>query len=153
MVTARESGLAPEALSNSPAAIQERVKSGRISWAGPLLLVSARSFLLMAAQGLVALILLALHRPSPWRMAGDWWGVYGTLIDIGCLIGLCYFTHREGIQIRDLLGPIRMCRGHDLLLGLGYYLLVFPFFLGGNYVARILLYGSNVSTLNSYLVR
>jgi hypothetical protein len=153
MVTARESGFAPESLANSPAAIQERVNAGRISWAGPLLLVLARSFLLMAAQGLVSLILLARHCPAPWRTAGDWWSVYGTLVDIGCLIGLCYFTRREGIRLRDLIGPIRMRRGHDLLLGLGYYLLIFPFFLGANYVARILLYRSNVTTLNSYLVR
>ena len=153
MAAAHESDFAPEPLANSPAAIQERVKTGRISWAGPLLLVSARSFLLMAAQVLVALILLARHCPAPWRTAGDWWGVYGTLVDIGCLIGLCYFTRREGIRLRDLIGPIRMRRAHDLLLGLGYYLLVFPFFLGANYVARILLYGSNVTMLNSYLVR
>jgi hypothetical protein len=153
VATARESSLAPEALANSSAAIQERVNAGRISWTGPLLLISARSFLLMAAQGLVALILLVRHCPAPWRTAGDWWGVYGTLADIGCLIGLWSLTRREGIRLRDLFGPIRMRRGHDLLLGLVYYLLVFPFFLGGNYVARILLYGSNVTTLNSYLVR
>lgn len=152
MVTLRESGLAPDALANSPAAIQERVNAGRISWAGPLLLVSARSFLLMATQGLVALILLARHCPSPWRTAGDWWGVYGTLVDIGCLIGLTYFIRREGIRFRDLLGPIRMRRGHDLLLGLGYYLLIFPFFLGGGYVAQRLLYGSSVNVLHSYLM-
>ena len=153
MATAGESGLVHEAMLNSPSAIQERIKAGRISWVGPLLLVTARSILLMAAQGLVALMLLAQHCPMPWRRAGDWWGVYGTLADIGCLISLYYFTRREGIRLRDLIGPIRMRRGHDLLLGLGYYLLVFPFFLGGNYVARIFLYGSNVTTLNSYLVR
>jgi len=139
-------------LANARAQIEERVAAGRIMWAGPLLLVSARSVLLLALQGLMALILFALHRPSPWRAAGDWWGVYGTLVDIGCLIGLRHFTRREGIRLRDLLGPVQMRRGRDLFLGLGYFLLVFPFFLGGSYGARLLLYGSTDKTLNSYLL-
>jgi len=137
---------------NAPAALHERIAAGRISWIGPLLLVAARSILLLISQGLLALILFLLHRHTPWRAAGDWWSVYGTLVDIGCLIGLRHFTRKEGIRLRDLIGPIRMRRGHDLFLGLGYFLLVFPFFIGGSYIARILLYGSTDKTLNSYLL-
>ena len=137
---------------NAGSKIQERIATGRISWVGPMLLVSARSFLLMAAQSLLALILLALHRRSPWRAAGDWWAVYGTLVDIGCLISLRYFTRREGIRLRDLIGTIRFRRGHDLWLGLGYYMLIFPFFLGGSYVSQKLLYGASGDSPNKYLV-
>jgi len=139
-------------LANARAQIEARAAAGRIPWIGPLLLVSARSVLLLASQGLMALILLARHRSAPWQAAGDWWDVYGTLVDIGCLIGLKHFTRKEGIRLRDLLGPVRMRRGHDLFLGLGYFLLVFPFFLGGSYGARLLLYGSTDKTLNSYLL-
>ncbi|HEY1255096.1 MAG TPA: CPBP family intramembrane glutamic endopeptidase [Terracidiphilus sp.] len=137
---------------NAFSQIQERVNAGRIPWAGPLLLVSARTVLLLITQGLLALLFFALHRPAPWRSAGDWWAVYGTVVDIGCLLGLRYFTRREGIRLRDLIGPIRMRRGHDLLLGLGYYILVFPFFLGGSYIARLWIFGSTDKTLNSYLL-
>ena len=76
---------------NSLALIEARMADGRISWIGPLLLVSARSVLLIVSQGFVALILLARHHPSPWREAGYWWNVYGTLVDIGCLVGLPLF--------------------------------------------------------------
>ena len=137
---------------NAPSELQKRVADGRIPWTGPLLLVSARSILLILSQGLVALLLLAWHRPTPWRAAGDWWTVYGTLVDIGCLVGLRYFTRREGIRLRDLIGPIRMRRGHDLWLGLSYYLLIFPFFLGGGYFAQKLLYGSSGDSPLKYLV-
>jgi hypothetical protein len=73
---------------NAPPQIRERVASGRISWTGPLLLVSARPVLLVASQAIVALILFAAHRRTPWRAAGDWWNVYGTVVDVSCLIGL-----------------------------------------------------------------
>jgi hypothetical protein len=96
---------------NSRAAVEARAAQGRISWTGPLLLVAARSVLLIVSQALTALILLALHRPSPWRAAGDWWTVYGTLVDIGCLLGMRCYTRREGLRMRDLIGPIRLRRG------------------------------------------
>jgi uncharacterized protein len=134
---------------NSLDAIQARIAAGQISWTGPLLLVSARSFLLIASQALVALFLFALHRASPWREAGYWWTVYGTLVDIGCLVGLRYFTRREGIRLRDLLGPVRLRRGHDVFLGLGYFLLIFPFFLGGGFLAQRLFYGASGPNPNS----
>ena len=137
---------------NALSEIKQRAAAGRIPWAGPLLLVTARTFLLMASQGLLALIMLALHQPNPWRAAGNWWVVYGTLVDISCLIGLKYFTRREGIRLRDLIGPIRMRRGHDVFLGLGFYLLIFPFFLGGCYVAR-LLFRSNGQDPAAYLIQ
>jgi hypothetical protein len=139
-------------LVNGPSQIRERVAAGRIPWMGPLLMVSARSVLLLVSQGLMALILMAMHRARPCREAGDWWDVYGTLVDIGCLIGLRYYTRREGVRLRDLVGPVRLRHGHDFFLGLGYFLAIFPFFLGGSYAARLLLYGSTAQTLNQYLL-
>jgi len=138
---------------NSPELIHERVAAGRISWAGPLLLVTARSFLLIAGQGLFAAFLYLRHYQSPWREAGHFWNVYGTLADIGCLAGMRYFTSREGIRLRDLLGPIRLRHGRDLLLGAGYFLLVFPFFVAGGILAHKLLYGAATSDPGSYLVQ
>jgi hypothetical protein len=137
---------------NDTSATARRVAEGRITWTGPLMMVAARSVLLMACQGLVAVLLLETGRATPWRAAGDWWAVYGTLVDIGCLLGLKYFTRREGIRLRDLLGPVKTHRGHDLWLGLGYYLLVFPFFLAGSYGARLLLYGRTDQSVNRYLL-
>jgi len=133
--------------------IRARIASRRISWIGPLLMVAARSVLLVVSQALTALVLFAAHRSAPWRAAGDWWAVYGTLVDLGCLIGLRYFTRREGINLRDLIGQVFLRRGRDLFLGLAYFVAIFPFFLGGSYVARWLLYGSSHQDPNAYLLR
>jgi CAAX prenyl protease-like protein len=132
--------------------IRERVASGRISWTGPLLLVSARPLLLVASQAIVALILFAAHRRTPWRAAGDWWNVYGTVVDVSCLIGLRYFTRKEGIRLRDLIGQIRLRHGHDLFLGLGFFVAIFPFFMGGSYLARRVLYSSAHQNPSAYLL-
>jgi membrane protease YdiL (CAAX protease family) len=130
---------------NLPTSICERAAAGRVTFTGPLLLVCGRSFLWMASQGLVALIFLARHHTSPWREATYWWSVCFTLADLACLAAMRRFTRREGVRIRDLFGPIRMRHGRDLFLGLGYYILVFPFFLGGGYLAQAWLYGSRTN--------
>jgi hypothetical protein len=136
---------------NSSAQIRERVSAGTISFAGPLLLVVARTVLLIASQAFVALLFFAKHHSDPWREAADWWTVYGTAADLGCLILLRYFTRREGIGFRDLIGTIHMRRAHDLWLGLGFYLLVFPVFLASGWLARKWFFAST-SDLNRYLV-
>jgi len=138
---------------NAPSAIGQRVADGSISWTGPILLVTARTALLLLCQGLLALIFSTRHQPAPFREAGDWWAVYGTLVDIGCLLGMCHFTRREGIRMRDLFGPIRLRRGRDVWLGLAFFLLIFPFFIGGSYVARLLLFGATDATVNANLLR
>ena len=151
MASATETILESSAQPNSSSAIQARVSSGLIPWAGPLLLVCARSILLIASQGLMAIIFLAMHRKSPWHEAGYWWNVYGTLVDIGCLIGLRYFTRREGTRLRDLLGPIRLRFGRDLFLGIGYFALIFPFFIAGGFAAQHLFYGSSPENPGAYI--
>lgn len=137
--------------SNLPAAIRERVATGRVGWIGPWVMVCARSFLWMGSQGLVALIFLALHHSRPWREATYWWSVCFTLADITCLAGLRLLTRREGIGLRDLIGPVRMRHGRDFFLGLSYYLLSFPFFLGGGYLAQAAFYGSRTNPSGYFL--
>lgn len=112
---------------------------GRITWTGPLLLVTGRSALMFAAQALVALVFAFRGSPTPWRSAAPWWTVYGTLVDLGCLALLWRFTRGEGITLRNLIGSIR---GRDLLLGIGLFLLVFPLFVGGGLLSGLLLYGT-----------
>jgi hypothetical protein len=109
---------------------------------GPLMLVSARTVLWFTFQCLLALVFLALHRPSPFRTAGHWWMFYGNLSDVCCLLGMKYFTRREGIRLRDLIGPIRMRWGRDLWFGLGLLILSYPFFMAGGRLAAWLVYRS-----------
>jgi hypothetical protein len=138
---------------NALSRIRERMAAGRIPWMGPLLLVPARSVLWLSLQALLALILFALHHPAPFKTAGDWWIVYGTLSDLCCLLGMRYFTQREGIRLRDLIGPIRLRHGRDLFLGLGILALSYPFMMGGSYLAGTLLYGSMANVPMEFMLQ
>jgi membrane protease YdiL (CAAX protease family) len=138
---------------NEVSSIEKSIAAGRISWTGPLILVALRPVLFFAVQALLALAYLAFHRPGPWHEAGRWWTVYGTLVDIGCLIGLRIFTRKEGIRLRDLIGPLRLRRGHDAFVGLGLFVLIFPFIVGGSLLAQRLLYGSLDPARSVYLTQ
>jgi uncharacterized protein len=129
-------------VANSQAAIEQRVRLGRISWTGPLVVMTGRTILAIMAQALVAFVYLLRHHPSPWNAAAPWWSVYGTLVDIGCLALLARFTRKEGIGLRDLIGKIRLRWGRDVFLGIGYLLLVFPFFLLAAAPSSRLVFGS-----------
>jgi len=127
---------------NSKSALVRRVMSGHLTWAGPLMLLTGRSVLVIAAQAFVVFLYwLRLHTWS-WKAGAPWWSVYGTLVDIGCLGLMAVYTRKEGIRIRDLIGRPRLRRGRDILLGLGCFLLVFPFFGCAAPVASRLVYGS-----------
>jgi hypothetical protein len=138
---------------NTLTAVAASAAAGRIPWAGPLLLIATRPVLFFSMQALIALLLVALHRQDAWHLAGGWWDVYGTVVDLGCLVGLRYFTRREGIRLRDLIGPIRLRFGRDVFVGLGLFLLTFPIFIGGSFLAQLLLYGSLAKAPVAYLTQ
>lgn len=124
-----------------PAGDAATVEARRVGWAGPLAMTFARLVLAYAAHGLTAAILAAGGHADPWKAAAPWWTVYGTLIDVGCLVALAVLTRREGRRVRDLVSFDRSRLGKDLLLGLGWLLLLgFVGFLGGT-VTSLLVYG------------
>jgi len=57
----------PEA--NSQVEIARRVELGRITWAGPLLVMTGRSAFMLVAQGFVAAIYFFCGHASPWNAA------------------------------------------------------------------------------------
>ncbi len=142
MPTSTETGAVVPANPNGLTAIQARVADGRIPWKGPLIVIALRPALFLAVQAALALVLLALHRPAPFHAAGAWWNVYGTVVDLGCLVGLRYFTRCEGIRLRDLIGPIRLRFGRDIFAGLGLFAVTAPVFIGGSVATEVVLYGS-----------
>jgi len=71
---------------NSPPMILERIRSGRVGWAGPLIVTAARTGLILFVQVVVATVFLIRGAPAPWRAQAPWWTVYATLVDIGCLL-------------------------------------------------------------------
>ncbi len=97
--------------------IQQRLKSGRIPWWAPLLMLAARPVFALATQlALTAGFRLSRH-PKPLQEAGRWWMVSGTLIDLLSLGTLTWLTRREGIRLTDLLNVRRERLGRDLGLG------------------------------------
>jgi len=137
---------------NLPAAIRERVAAGRILWAGPVVLVCLRTSMWMATQGLLALIFLLRHHASPWRDATYWFTVCGTVGDVTCLAATNFLTHREGIRLRDLVGPICMRFGHDLWLGLACLAAMAVSFIGGGMLSQRIFYGASNMNPGAYLV-
>ncbi len=127
---------------SSQSSIQACIDDGRITWTGPLLLLIGRSAFMFVAQAIFAVIFALKGHPSPWRAAAPYWTVYGTMVDVGCLLLMWKFTRTEGITIRSLLGPIRWRHACDLFAGLGRYLLIFPLFVGGGLLSAWLCYGT-----------
>jgi hypothetical protein len=136
---------------NSQIAVEARASMGLISTTGPLLLVVLRSVMMILGQAVASGILYLRHDPSPWHNAGYWWKVYATAADISCLLAMRYFLRREGLRLRDLLGPVRLRFGRDIFLGLGYFLLAFPFFMGGSILAQRWLYSNPATMPGAYI--
>jgi hypothetical protein len=136
---------------NSTAEIQKRVAAGKITWAGPLMMLAARSVLAVICQALVA---AAFFRGSTdaWAEAGQWWRVYGTVMDVGCIVLLVWLTRREGIGLFDLGNYCRERWLRDVLIGLGLFVPIFvlAMFLPGT-IASLVIYGGPSPTPASSL--
>ncbi|MGE5072777.1 MAG: type II CAAX prenyl endopeptidase Rce1 family protein [Anaerolineae bacterium] len=127
----------------SPDALQVRAAQGRIPRYGPMLMLFARSGFILLAQGLTYLLFLALSVPNPGVAIRNWWSVYGTLVDIGCLALLVWLTRKEGIRLRDLIGLVKSKLKTDIPLGLGIFMAVFPVTVfGGGMLAMLIAYGT-----------
>lgn len=134
--------------SNSQAAIQQRDQQGLILWAAPLLMVLARTAFIFLVQALVAGGFLLAKNPAPWQAAGAWWNVWSSLIDLACLFLLFRLAHRERIRLLDLVSLDRRRILGDVLLGLGYFVVLFPLAsVGGVLLSSLLVYGSLQPTL------
>ena len=125
---------------NDAQALRHRLAAGTLTWRGPALMLFARSAWAVIAQALVAGIFALRSSPTPWRDAGPWLPVYGTVIDAGCLAVLWQFTRREGIGLLDLIGFDRARLGRDVLLGVALIPVGLALTLGGVYATGWLVY-------------
>lgn len=128
---------------NSPQAMQSCLAEGRMPRFGPMLMLFARSAFILLAQGITFLILMLFHVQNPAVEVRNWWSVYGTLVDIGCLGLLIWLTRREGIHLFDLVGIVKSRLKTEVPLGLGIFMAVFPVAVfGGGMLAMQIVYGS-----------
>jgi len=130
------------ASANSRVEIERRVRQRQITWAGPLIVMTGRSFFMIVAQALVAAIYWLCGHPSAWNAAAPWWTVYATLVDVGCLALMVKFTRPEGIRLRDLIGRVRLRWGYDILLGIAFFVVFVQIFSFPGLLASKLVFGS-----------
>lgn len=121
--------------------IQVRLASGQISWKWLYVIVFVRLFFALAVQGLIAALFFRSSL-SPTQAAGDWWPVYGTLVDLGCFILIIGLIKKEGLHFQDLLNFDRRRLKLDILLGFSFILWVFPLAMAGIIGCSILIFGS-----------
>jgi len=127
---------------NSDEAIQPRVVKGRIPRFGPLLMLFARSAFILLAQGITYLLFLLLEVPNASVVIRNWWPVYGTLVDLGCLGLMFWLTRREGIRLIDLIGFNVKRLKTEIPLGLGLFIIIAPVTIfGGGMLAQFIAYG------------
>lgn len=131
------------AATNSPQAMQTRLTEGRIPRYGPLLMLVARSALILLFQGITFLLLKQFNVPDASVAVRHWFSVYGTLADLGCLGLLIWLARQEGIRLLDLVGFVKSKLKTDILIGLGILVLLFPFamFIFGR-LALLVTYGT-----------
>jgi uncharacterized protein len=128
---------------NSTQVIQSHLSEGRIPRYGPMLMLVARPTLILLFQGITLLLFMRLNVQNPTVEIRNWWSVYGTLVDFGCLGLLIWLTKREGIGVLDLIGFVISKLKTDIPLGLGIFISVgFVTLFGGGMLAMRIVYGS-----------
>jgi len=123
-------------------ALLRRRETGALTWRGPALMLFARAALAVGAQGVVAAVFVLNGSPTPWHDAEPWLPVYGTLIDVGCVLLLWRLTRCEGIGLLDLVGFQRSRLVRDALLGLALIPVSLVFIFAGTAAAGWIVYGA-----------
>jgi hypothetical protein len=124
---------------------------GRVPPFGPWLMLIARPAFALIAYGIMLLLFTQLDVPDPSVTIRNWWTVYGTSIDFGCLALLFWLTRHEQIHLGDLVSFIKGKLKTDTLLGLGIFVVVFPIcVIGGGMLAGLIAYGSTNPELPQY---
>lgn len=93
-------------------------------WA--LILVVSRCVLLLFFQGLLASFFYFKGIQNPWGSAAKWWTVYGTAVDLSCLLLLFFALKAEGKELLSLLDFSKKKFLKDVKNGLLVAIVIFP---------------------------
>ena len=104
---------------NTTTANQPNIAQHKVTWMGPIIMLASRSVLAIVVQALVYFIFYG-NEKGGWNQAGEWWRVYGSVIDIFCIGLLVWLTRREGIRLFDLGKYRRQGWLREGLIGLGF---------------------------------
>lgn len=107
----------------------------------PFFMVFARFLFALLFQGLLALVFFLRGDPTPLQSAAPWWTVYGSLIDLACLLAIGFFLRREGLRLSALFDFDRALFWKDLRFAFLLFLLFLVLGFGGGMAAGVLIYG------------
>lgn len=119
-----------------------KIRTDSLEW--PLLLVFTRFILALILQLLVAVPYFFLGNPNPIEAAGHWFTVYGTLIDIGCLLLIRTLIKRENLRLIDLVNINSQSFLGTVRTSIGYTALFLPLSVIGMSISSFLLFGTPV---------
>ncbi|MHA1954139.1 MAG: CPBP family glutamic-type intramembrane protease [Candidatus Heimdallarchaeaceae archaeon] len=126
---------------NSRDILEQKIKDNKLKLWWVVIVLPLRFALAFGAQGITALIFRATGELTPWQSAGEWWIVYGTIIDLGCLLAIYLATRKEGIRLWDLLSFDKSKLKKDLLLGLLFYVIAGAVSFGAIAAMGFIVYG------------
>lgn len=110
----------------------------------PIILVFTRFALALLIQLTVAGFLFLNKNVNPIESAGHWFTVYGTLIDIVCLVLISYLIKKENLKLMDLINIKGQSIAKTAWTSLGYIFLFLPMSVIGMSLSSLLLFGDPV---------
>jgi hypothetical protein len=119
-----------------------KIDASSLKW--PILLVFTRFILASALQLLIAALYLSAGNPNPIEAAGHWFTVYGTLIDMGCLVLIMSLIKNENRTLVDLVNIRDQSVSKTALTSIGYIILFLPMSVAGMSLSSLLLFGTPV---------
>jgi membrane protease YdiL (CAAX protease family) len=110
----------------------------------PIILVFTRFILALLIQLTVAGFLFLDGTLNPIESAGHWFTVYGSLIDIVCLVLISNLIKKENLKLLDLINIKGQTFVKTAWTSLGYILLFLPMSVVGMSISSFLLFGDPI---------
>lgn len=112
----------------------------RLAWVGPLFMLFARFLFALLFQGLTVIFFSLRGDAAPLQSAAPWWTVYGSLIDIACLISIAFLLRGEGLKISALIDFKREFFWRDIRMTLLLVLIFLVVGVIGGTLTGVLIY-------------
>ncbi|WP_247231441.1 CPBP family intramembrane glutamic endopeptidase [Telluribacter sp. SYSU D00476] len=125
---------------NGKEAIEVRLNRGAFYRWGPFLILPVRFVLAALLQWAVWQLFYSAEE-NGFEQAGQWFTVYGTLIDLGCLALILRFIRPERLRLIDLVNFDRERLWKEVREGFGYLLVLLVVGLVGGGIAGYLIFG------------
>lgn len=130
---------------NSIETLKDKVRNRHIRWTWPLIMTFIRFPLLLLGLFIMLGYYTSIGHAQPFLNALAMANVYTTLTaDVGCFLLLLWLTRREGMRLRDLIGFRHTLLVRDILIGLGFFVILFVSFIMTNLLSTLIVYGPSV---------